>query len=169
MCVKKHDNQIARMESNRADTDRFRTALAELRKKDPAIPGLADAVLSKLGGVEKQAERFVEDFQEIRGEHLSKEQKALHSTQYGPLVKFHGMAMNLFQSRDHMVSDANPMTEMNDEDLSAIVADGALHRLKVDSDFRLLLIRELLQCEPGIIDRLAKDSPMLLEYSNGEN
>ena len=160
-CADKHTEQMAMIQSQQSDGDRFAAKLKELRKKDPAIPGLADAVLDELGGVESQAARLASDFKSIRGEDLTAEQRELHTISHGPLVKMHGMIMELLHRRDTMVGDADSMGDMDEDDLNAIVSQSAMIRLETDPHFRLMLFQEILNQEPNITDRLVEHMPAL--------
>jgi hypothetical protein len=57
-----------------------------------------------------------------------------------------------------MVGDHDSMGELDEEDLQAIVSQGASVRLQVDTHFRMELFRQILEEEPGIADRLLRES-----------
>ena len=138
--------------------DKFSAKLRELKKQDPVITTLADVVKEKMGGVEEYGKMVVEDFRKVRGDDLTEDQKKLHTIQQGPLTKWHSMLIDLFAKRDSMVGDHDSMGELDEEDLQAIVSQGASVRLQVDTHFRMELFRQILEEEPGIADRLLRES-----------
>jgi len=153
VCAGRHDREIARLNLKNHDGDRFSQSLKELRKLEPAVPTLAEKLLSSLGGAEGQAKRIAEDLKAIRGEDLDEDQRALHTVHWASAVKMHTLVMSILQKRDEMVGDHDPIEDMDERDLNAIVAQGAALRIESDSDFRVYLLNEILKVEPGILDR----------------
>jgi hypothetical protein len=160
VCSRKREEQLADFAVLRNDDaeDKFSAKLRELKKQDPVITTLADVVKEKMGGVEEYGKMVVEDFRKVRGDDLTEDQKKLHTIQQGPLTKWHSMLIDLFAKRDSMVGDHDSMGELDEEDLQAIVSQGASVRLQVDTHFRMELFRQILEEEPGIADRLLRES-----------
>jgi|15BtaG_2_1085339.scaffolds.fasta_scaffold00129_25 hypothetical protein len=160
VCSRKREEQLADFAVLRGDEseDRFSAKLRELKKQDPVITSLADAVKDKIGGVEEYGRMVVEDFKKVRGDDLTEDQKKLHTIQQGPLTKWHSMLIDLFAKRDSMVGDHDSMGELDEEDLQAIVSQGASVRLTIDSQFRMELFKQILEEEPTIADRLIRES-----------
>lgn len=166
VCASRHDNELARIRSARSTEDRFAERLRELRRSEPAIPSVAEHLLEQLGGAEAQATRIAQDLKEIRGEGLTEEQKQLHTTHWTSVTKMHSLVMNILEKRDSMVGNHDPMDGMDERDLNAIVASGAVMRISEDADFRTLILNEILKAEPGILDRLLIANPELIEYDD---
>ena len=161
MCSRKRDAQMAHfavLHGDDIEEDRFSAKLRELKKQDPVITTLADTINEKIGGTEAYGAILVEDFNKLRGADLTEDQKKLHTVSQGQLTKWHTMFLDLFAKRDAMVGDHDSMGELDEEDLQAIVSQGASVRLQVDANFRMEMFKQILMEEPGIADRLMKNS-----------
>ena len=166
VCSRVHKRKLANYDLMRdegqPDINQFSARLKELQKHDPVITTVADHIREGLGGSEGYAQRAVEDFKTVRGEDLSADQKKLHTINQGALTKWHAIIIDLMKMRDSMVGDHDAMGEMEEEDLQAIVSQGALVRLDVDSQFRMEMFQAILRHEPDIANRMIDSLPPLI-------
>lgn len=157
-CVKKYDGQIAKIEASRGK-DVLSVQLAELRNKEASVPAAAEAFLEEIGGAGIYGRMLAKDFKRVRGEDLTEEQKKTHVVSEATLTKYHSLNLNMLSSRDQMVADSEPISEMNSDDLNSIVANGAFLRIQEDPEFRMMMLCSLLESEPQIFERMIEETP----------
>ena len=166
VCSRKHQEKQADYallrDEGQPPENQFGARLRELQKNDPVITTVADRMMVKLAGAEGYADRAVEDFKHCRGEDMTEEQKKLHTVNQGALTKWHGIIIELMKMRDAMVGDYNAMSEMEEDDLQAIVSQGAVIRLEMDSEFRMEMFQAILRKEPEIANRMMDMLPSLV-------
>jgi len=95
----------------------------ELREQSSVI-GLFRAAVDAKGGVEKFGQDLVEDYNEVR-----------HSENNHLKYQFHSLIQKLASEHDRVSGETADLSNVDEDDLKAVVTEAALELLAVDDDF----------------------------------
>lgn len=104
----------------------------------PATVGTAEAILQELGGEGELGKRIAVDLKRARLEHLSPEVKQFHEPDLKLVRQMYELVTNILEKRDERLkgSDIDPMGDMDEESLMALITESTLIRLEADAKFR---------------------------------
>jgi hypothetical protein len=140
----------------RGQVGQFSKVLSELKEKGtPAVVGIAERVLEKVGGPEKLADMMIEDLNKIRGADLTPALRQLHEPDYKVLKGMYDLLLKISERRDDMIAQHNedPLGELSEEELMALMAEGCHFRLQVDEEFRRDILSQIQQVDPKLIEQ----------------
>lgn len=114
----------------------------------PAIVGTAQAILEELGGESNYGRRIAQDLKQARLEHIPEEMRGFYTPDLKLVRQLHELVAGILEKRDERLkgTQTDPMGEMDEESLMAIVSEATAIRIEADPLFReeiLLRIYEL--------------------------
>lgn len=127
----------------------FDKVIKDLRDTSgPAIVGTAEALLQELGGEQQLGIRIAQDLKRARLEHLSEDVRKFHEPDLKLVKQMHELVVGILEKRDERLKGQNedPMGDMDEESLMALITQASELRLASDRVFReqmLLMIYDM--------------------------
>lgn len=156
MCAEQVDAAIALVrDPNFKPPAKFNDIIAKARAESgPAILGVTEAFLARIGGDKNLGEMLADDLRHIRGDDIEDPSlKQLHQVDIKSLGRFYALVRDLLSDRDSILSkDSDPLAELDEESLSALVTSAALSRLQVDSDYAEQMLRVICEHHMPVLE-----------------
>lgn len=149
---------MAEVDRGEQKEDVLLASLQKLRNKSAATPSIAEGFLDAAGGGEAIGRKLHEDFARVRGDNLTAEQRQAHTVPENTLATYYKLMTEISSKRDQMVMDADPLQEIESDQLTAMIAEGAFIRVKDDANFRMELLAAIVEAEPRIVERMVEPS-----------
>lgn len=126
---------------------KFKDIIERVRAESgPATIGVTEAFLARIGGDQKLGEMLADDLRHIRGDDIEDESlRKLHTPDVKTLGRFYGLIRDFLRDRDDILSKngGDPLADLDEESLQALVSNAAFSRLRVDTEFVEQIVREI--------------------------
>ena len=129
------------------------------------VPAVVEKFVENMGGVEGVADALFKDFQQVRGQDLTEEEKAKWQPKDQVVQKYYTLILKFLESRDERLTD-DDLAGLDEKDLQAIVLGSVREAIDSDPEFRRQIVLEAVDRDPELIDILVERSKKT--FADGE-